>query len=51
MRILNRYVFREILSSAMLGTSLATSVIFLQVAGRALFEQLVRSTASPLMVC
>jgi LPS export ABC transporter permease LptG/LPS export ABC transporter permease LptF len=50
MRILSRYVFREVLSSAILGTSLATFVIFLQVAGRQLFEQLVRSTASPLMV-
>jgi LPS export ABC transporter permease LptG/LPS export ABC transporter permease LptF len=41
MRILSRYVFREIVSSAMLGTVLATFVIFLQGVDR-LFELLVR---------
>ncbi len=42
--ILRRYVFREILSSAMLGTLLCTFVIFLQGVGK-LFELLVRSSA------
>jgi LPS export ABC transporter permease LptG/LPS export ABC transporter permease LptF len=41
MRILSRYVFREIVSSAVLGTVLATFVIFLQGVDR-LFELLVR---------
>ena len=44
MRILSRYVFREIVSSALLGTLLATFVIFLQRVDR-LFELLVRSSA------
>ena len=44
MRILSRYVFREIVSSAMLGTVLATFVIFLQRVDR-YFELLVRSSA------
>src|SRR4026208_2434471 len=44
MRILSRYVFREIVSSAMLGTLLATFVIFLQRVDR-YFELLVRSSA------
>jgi len=44
MRILSRYVFREIVSSAMLGTVLATFVIFLQGVDR-LFELLVRGPA------
>ncbi|HUJ23159.1 MAG TPA: LptF/LptG family permease [Bryobacteraceae bacterium] len=44
MRILTRYVFREILSSAILGTVLATFVIFLQQVDK-LFELLVRSSA------
>ena len=43
--ILRKYVFREILSSALLGTLLCTFVIFLQGVGR-LFELLVRSSAS-----
>jgi LPS export ABC transporter permease LptG/LPS export ABC transporter permease LptF len=43
MRILSRYVFREILSSAMLGTMLATFVIFLHAVDR-YFELLVRSS-------
>jgi LPS export ABC transporter permease LptG/LPS export ABC transporter permease LptF len=42
MKILSRYVFREILSSSFLATTLATFVIFLQGIGR-LFELLVRS--------
>ncbi len=44
MRILSRYVFREIVSSALIGTLLATFVIFLQRVDR-LFELLVRSSA------
>jgi LPS export ABC transporter permease LptF/LPS export ABC transporter permease LptG len=44
MRILSRYVFREIVSSALLGTLLATFVIFLQRVDK-LFELLVRSSA------
>ena len=47
MRLLSRYVFRELATSALLGTSLATFVIFLQSqASRALFAQLVRSSAN-----
>ncbi len=44
MRILSRYVFREILTSSLLGTILATFVTFLQKADR-LFEVLVGSNA------
>ncbi|HKW97995.1 MAG TPA: LptF/LptG family permease [Bryobacteraceae bacterium] len=44
MRIISRYVFREIVSSATLGTLLATFVIFLQRVDR-YFELLVRSSA------
>jgi LPS export ABC transporter permease LptG/LPS export ABC transporter permease LptF len=43
-RLLGRYVFREILTSAVLGTLLATFVIFLQEAASKLFEVLVNST-------
>ena len=50
MRILSRYVFREILTSAILGTFLTTFVIFLQQVASKLFELLVRSSASPQMV-
>jgi LPS export ABC transporter permease LptG/LPS export ABC transporter permease LptF len=46
MRILGRYIFREILSSALLGVSLATAIIFLQGVGK-LFEVLVRSSPRP----
>lgn len=46
MRILGRYIFREIVSSAVLGTLLATFVVFLQGIGK-LFELLIRSSASP----
>ena len=42
MKILSRYVFREILTSSVLATALATFVIFLQRSSR-LFEILVRS--------
>jgi LPS export ABC transporter permease LptG/LPS export ABC transporter permease LptF len=45
MRILSRYIFREIFSSALLGTFLATAIIFLQKAGT-LFEVVVRSSSS-----
>src|SRR5579862_7371617 len=47
MRILSRYVFREILTSAILGTFLTTFVIFLQQVASKLFELLVRSSATP----
>ncbi len=50
MRILSRYVFREITSSALLGMLLATFVVYLQSPGRQLFELLVRSPATPLTV-
>ena len=46
MRILDRYTFREILSSALLGMGLATAIIFLQSVGK-LFEVLVRSSPRP----
>jgi LPS export ABC transporter permease LptF len=46
MGILTRAIFREILSSALLGTLLFTFVLFLQRAGRT-FELLVRSSATP----
>jgi LPS export ABC transporter permease LptG/LPS export ABC transporter permease LptF len=42
-RLLSRYVFREIMTSAVLGTLLATFVIFLQEAASKLFEVLVNS--------
>jgi LPS export ABC transporter permease LptG/LPS export ABC transporter permease LptF len=45
MRILSRYIFREIFSSALLGTFLATAIIFLQRAGT-LFEVVVRSSTN-----
>lgn len=45
MRLLGRYIFREILSSALLGTLLATFVVFLYGVDP-LFELLVRSSAS-----
>jgi lipopolysaccharide export system permease protein len=44
MRIISRYVFREIVTSALLGTLLATFVIFLQRVDK-YFELLVRSSA------
>jgi LPS export ABC transporter permease LptG/LPS export ABC transporter permease LptF len=44
-RILGRYIFREILSSALLGTILATFVLFLQRADP-IFELLVRSSGT-----
>jgi LPS export ABC transporter permease LptG/LPS export ABC transporter permease LptF len=44
MRILSRYVFREIVSSALLGTLIATFVIFLKSVDK-YFELLVRSSA------
>ena len=43
MRILGRYIFREILTSSLLGMALATAIIFLQGVGK-LFEVLVRSS-------
>ncbi len=50
MRILSRYVFREILTSAILGIFLTTFIIFLQQVASKLFEQLVRSSATPQVV-
>ncbi|MGI8989368.1 MAG: LptF/LptG family permease [Bryobacteraceae bacterium] len=47
MKILSRYVFREIISSAVLGTLLATFVVFLQGRGKELFEILARSSTDP----
>lgn len=49
MKILSRYVFREILTSSLLATALATFVIFLQEMGR-LFELLVRSARGPTVI-
>src|ERR1700689_1453855 len=49
MKILSRYVFREILASSFLATALATFVIFLQGIGR-LFELLVRSAKGPTVI-
>ena len=46
MKILSRYVFREILASSVLATALATFVIFLQGIGK-LFELLVHSAKGP----
>jgi lipopolysaccharide export system permease protein len=45
MRILGRYVFKEIVSSALIGTLLATCVIFLQGVGP-LLALLVRSSVT-----
>ena len=45
MRILSRYIFREIVSSALLGAFLATAVIFLQGSGT-LLEILVQGAAN-----
>jgi LPS export ABC transporter permease LptG/LPS export ABC transporter permease LptF len=47
MRILSRYVFREILSSSLLGAALATFIVFLQGPGKLLLEVLVRTSATP----
>jgi LPS export ABC transporter permease LptF/LPS export ABC transporter permease LptG len=46
MGLINRSIFREVASSALLGTLLFTFVLFLQRVGR-LFEILVRSSAPP----
>ncbi len=46
MRILGRYIFREIITSSLLGMGLATAIIFLQGVGK-LFEVLVRSSPRP----
>jgi len=47
MRILSRYVFREVLTSALLGVTLATFVIFLQGPGKLLLQVLVRTSTTP----
>src|SRR3982074_1940442 len=44
--ILARYIFREVISSTLLGTLLATFVIFLQKSGR-IFELFISSSAKP----
>jgi len=49
MKILSRYVFREILTSSFLATALATFVIFLKGIGK-LFELLVRSARGPAVI-
>ena len=49
MRLLGRYVFREILSGTFLATFLATFVIFLHRVDR-LFDVVVRSSSSPATV-
>src|SRR5258708_21003183 len=47
--MLFRYIFREIVPSALLGTLLSTFVIFLQKSGP-VFELLIRSSARPKVV-
>src|SRR5260370_42666992 len=47
--MLFRYIFREIIPSALVGTMLATFVIFLQRSGP-VFELLIRSSAQPAKV-
>ena len=49
MKLLSRYVFREILTSSVLATALAIFVIFLKGIGR-LFELLVRSAKGPAVI-
>ena len=44
MRILSRYVFREVFTSALLGTLLATFVVFLQGPAKQLLEVVVRES-------
>src|SRR3977135_2223831 len=44
--ILGRYIFREVISSTLLGTLLATFVIFLQKSGR-IFELFISSSVKP----
>src|SRR5260370_35759410 len=44
--ILGRYIFREVISSTLLGTLLATFVIFLQQSGK-VFQLLISSSAKP----
>jgi LPS export ABC transporter permease LptG/LPS export ABC transporter permease LptF len=48
-RILGRYIFREILTSSLLGTFLGTFVLFLQKADK-LFAVLVGTNAKPMLV-
>lgn len=50
MKILSRYVFREILTSSFLATTVATFVIFLQVVIARLFALLVRSPNGPVVI-
>ncbi len=49
MGIISRFIFRDVASSALLGTVLITFVLFLQRVGK-LFEILVRSSAAPAAV-
>jgi LPS export ABC transporter permease LptG/LPS export ABC transporter permease LptF len=50
MRILSRYVFREVLSGSVLAVAVATFIVFLQNPGKLLLEVLVRTSATPLVV-
>jgi LPS export ABC transporter permease LptG/LPS export ABC transporter permease LptF len=50
MRILSRYVFREVLSSSLLAVAVATFIVFLQGPGKDLLNVLVRTSATPLIV-
>jgi LPS export ABC transporter permease LptG/LPS export ABC transporter permease LptF len=50
MRILSRYVFREVLSSSLLAVAVATFIVFLQGPGKDLLNVLVRTSATPLVV-
>ena len=49
MKILSRYIFREILASSFLATGLATFIIFLQRMGK-LFEIMIRSAKGPVVL-
>ncbi|HWE50032.1 MAG TPA: LptF/LptG family permease [Bryobacteraceae bacterium] len=49
MKILSRYVFREVLPSAFLATGLATFIIFLRLIGR-VFEIMIRSAKGPVVL-
>jgi lipopolysaccharide export LptBFGC system permease protein LptF len=44
--ILGRYIFREVISSTLLGTLLATFVVFLQKSGP-IFQLLISTSAKP----
>jgi LPS export ABC transporter permease LptG/LPS export ABC transporter permease LptF len=50
MRILSRYVFREVVSSSLLAVAVATFIVFLQGPGKDLLKVLVQTSATPLVV-